>query len=132
MAMKGLFMGRSEGGKSYAAPSMSIALEDKDEAIITTPAEPLKPFTIELKTTDRTVRIAENGEIWIGSTLAGRLFREQTRELWALVSTALKENASTQAFAKSGTLTVNIPGDKDGPVSEARKKVLEYVMGLVQ
>lgn len=136
-ARGGGFLGRS--AKAYAfAPAMAIELEEKkDEAIVV--AEPLKPFTIELKTADQTIRIAENGEIWIGSTLAGRLFHEQTRELWALVSAALKENASTQAFAKSGTLTVNIPGDKeitlqlvdkDGPISEAWKKVLEYVQAL--
>ena len=66
--------------------------------------------------------------------------REQARELWALLSAAMKDSVSTQAHSKAGTLVVKVAGekeisiqllDKDGPVSEAWKKVLEYVMGLV-
>jgi hypothetical protein len=53
----------------------------------------------------------------------------------------MKENIATHAFSKSGTLTVKITGDKeitvqlvdkDGPVSEPWKKVLEYVQRLAQ
>ena len=134
---KGLFS--RHDAKVAAAPTMSMVLEDKDEAIITTPAEPLRPFTIELKTDGQTIRIAENGEIWRGTTLTGRLFRDQIRELWRLLNAAMNESVPTQAFSTSGALTIRISGeqeitvqlvDQDGPVSEAWKKVLEYVQAL--
>ncbi len=141
-AAKAGFFGR--GAKLFSAvPAVGVVLNENakdDEAAEAEPAEPIKPFSIELKTADQTIRIAENGEIWLGNTLAGRLFREQARELWALLSAAMKDSVSTQAHSKAGTLLVKVAGekeisiqlvDKDAPVSEPWKKVLEYVMGLV-
>jgi Ca-activated chloride channel homolog len=141
------FFGRAE--KLYAvAPAMGMVrgaeVKDTDVAM-SEPAEPLQPFTIELKTAGhQTIRIARNGEIWSGNTYVGRLFREQVRELWVLLSAAMKEKAATQAFSDKGSLTVRMLADngsaeketiiqlldKDGPVSEAWKKVLEFVQGL--
>ncbi len=154
LVMKGLFCGRSGGGrmKSYSSADTvccEIAVEeDKQEAV----SEPLKPFAIELKTADRIVRIATTGEIWIERSaagekiMAGRLTQEQTRELWKRLATAMNENLSALSWTGPGTLTVHVLDDKgaisrttslqlggkDAPESETWKQVVEYVENLVR
>ncbi len=143
------FASFSAMAKCAAAPAVNVALmETADEADreLLASAEPMKPFTIEWKTAERTIRITRTGEIWIerGGTermLAGRLLREQARHLWALLSAALKETGTSVAWAEAGELSVHLLdaqgavektsaiqlGAKDAPVSEPWKKVLEFL-----
>ncbi|MBU1910000.1 MAG: VWA domain-containing protein [Verrucomicrobia bacterium] len=156
LVMKGLYMGRSAGGRvaMKSVPAMSIAY-DRDEFSVSEsePTEPMKPFALELRTQAESgediLRITEGGEIWLERgagerMLLGRLTRQQTRELWALLSTALKAPAEKVPWTKAAELRIRIRG-ADGQVEpevcveagpaaddipETWKNLLDYVDAL--
>jgi hypothetical protein len=91
------------------------------------PAEPMKPFALELRTpvegSEEILRLTENGEIWLerGAServLLGRLSRQQARELWALLSKALKAPAEKVPWTRAAELRIRIRGADGQPEPE--------------
>ncbi|HOW96339.1 MAG TPA: VIT domain-containing protein [Kiritimatiellia bacterium] len=127
----GLFFGAAMARKMVAPAAVAPrSLEaDEDSAGVPEPTEPMKPFSIELRTPaqggEEVLRITEGGEIWLerGSTermLLGRLTRRQARELWALLAKALKAPTEKTPWTRAAELHIRLRGDDGQPQPETR------------
>ena len=127
MALRAMSTGRGGGlFLGAAAPKVLVApacVAPESEADLAgepeEPDEPVKPYTLEWKTSDEAgdevLLLAENGEIWLmrGTAevvLLGRLTRQQARELWGLLSTALKSPADTVPWSRAADLVIRLRG----------------------
>lgn len=124
LAMKGMFAGRASQTRMRVlreAPACAVNFEVLEQA---DPLEPIKPFILELRTPtesgEEVLRVTEGGEIWLDQMLLGRLTRRQVRELWALLSAALKSPAERVPWIRAAEVRLRICADDGSWEPEVR------------